>query len=124
MKIIVIDDDKAFAEVMVGMLEAEGCGSTVAQTLPYARELLLGKEAVDAIFLDIWMDEQISLGLLDELQTQAGNIPVFLMSGGGGHLSLHIAASIAEVKGIAGFLQKPVRRARIAELVSKLKGRQ
>jgi len=124
MKLVLIDDDEDFAEVISEMLKKEGCDVLVAHSVQSARELVRGEVSINAILLDVWMNRQSSLDLIDDFHKSHSHVPVVLMSGGGGPLSLDLATSIAELKGIFGFLQKPIRRERLVKLLAELKAEQ
>lgn len=121
MKTLLIDDDTDFAEVMAQMLVKEGCEVEVANSVPEVKERIENCGALDLVLLDIWLDGKSALGLIDDILTADPNVPVVMMSGGGGPLPLDVATSIGNLKGVNNLLQKPIRRERLRQLLRSLK---
>jgi len=121
MNALLIDDDTDFADVIAKMLVKEGCDVEVANSMPDARKLAGNFDRFDLVLLDIWLDGKSSLGLIDDIHSEDPAVPIVMMSGGGGPLSLDVATSIGGMKGVNNLLQKPVRRARLQELLSQLR---
>lgn len=120
-KTLLIDDDADFAEVLALMLVKEGCEVEVASSVPEAKARIGRFREFDLILLDIWLDGQSSLGLIDDIHSEDPAVPIVMMSGGGGPLSLDVATSIGGMKGVNDLLQKPIRRARLRQLLDELK---
>lgn len=122
MRALLIDDDIDFADVIAKMLVKEGCGVEVAHSMSGAKEWTGKFSLFDLVILDIWLDGLSSLSLIDDIHTECPSVSIVMMSGGGGPLPLDVATSIGSMKGVNHLLQKPVRRARLQQLLNQLRG--
>lgn len=121
MNTLLIEDDTDFADVIAQMLVKEGCDVEVINSMSAAKMLAGRFDRFDLVLLDIWLDGESSLGLIDDIHSEAPAVPIVMMSGGGGPLSLDVATSLGAMKGINDLLQKPIRRARLQQLLSKFR---
>ncbi|RBO55180.1 hypothetical protein DSD19_00050 [Rhodovulum sp. BSW8] len=113
-KVVVIDDDveilKIFPRLLAGSEFEPCCTSDVETFLERVRS-----ERPVAAIVDFWLLDNTALPLLDRLRAEGLDLPVVLMSGGGGGHSALMAETLGEVCGIVSFLHKPFRRAEVIE---------
>ena len=115
--VLIVEDNDLFSSVLSNMLKHENYGAIVAKTICEAKDLLTSNESISLILLDIWIEGSVSFPLIDFVKQHSPSTALFVMSGGGGNLSLEVASSIAEMKGISGFVQKPISRPALVEIV-------
>jgi len=123
MKTLLIEDDIDFADVISSMLTKENCDIEVAYSMLSAKDRIGHFDHFDLVLLDIWLDGESSLSLIDRIRLEDPSLPIVLMSGGGGPLSLDVATSIGSMKGVNHLLQKPIRRARLQQLLSQIRSK-
>jgi DNA-binding NtrC family response regulator len=121
MNMLLIEDDTYFADVIAQLLVKEGCNVEVINSMSAAKKLAGRLNRFDLVLLDIWLDGESSLGLIDVIHSEAPAVPVVMMSGGGGPLSLDVATSMGIMKGVNGLLQKPIRRARLQKILNQFR---
>lgn len=117
--VLIVEDDKLLATTLANMLKHEGICATEARNLSAATDFLNSDEEIDLILLDIWLEGRVSFPLIDLAKEKRSSVPLLVMSGGGGALSLEVASSIAEMKGISGFIQKPIEMSSLIETVGQ-----
>ncbi|TCP43157.1 response regulator [Rhodovulum marinum] len=108
-RIAVIDDEPEFLDLLPPLLAGSGVQVDCART-PEAFFALLAQARYDAVLVDFWLGGETSLGVLDRIAAEAGDLPVILVSGGGGGHSAEMAEALGHVSGVAVFLHKPFRR--------------
>jgi DNA-binding response OmpR family regulator len=116
-KILIIDDERDFAELIKARLEANGYAVS-AQCDPKEAEAFAVKEKPDLILLDIVMPGMDGYQLclaLEKDKTTAG-IPVILLTGK--DIDPQTAYKKGLDLGVAGFVAKPVD---IQDLLAKVK---
>lgn len=102
MKILIVDDDKKFLNVIVEVLEFEGVEVRAAENGLSAKRML-EQEAFSAVVTDLKMPGMDGLELLKWIQEEGPAIPVIMMSGYG-----EIAHAVEAMKlGAQDYIVKP-----------------
>jgi CheY-like chemotaxis protein len=115
--VLVVDDEKAIRTAVRDVLEMEGFQVAEAEDGSKAMQLV-GLQAPDLIFCDIFMPLKDGFETIRELRRQFPGIPVVAVSGGGG--SGMDVLRLARHLGAAGVLEKPLRRAEMLGLIQRL----
>lgn len=102
-KILIIEDDEVFGEVLFMHLEDRGHEPHVARTLEQGRRWLVGN-APDAILLDHQLPDGFGLNLLKEIAAQPPSPPVVMVTG----VSDNALAIDAMREGAYDFIRKPM----------------
>jgi two-component system nitrogen regulation response regulator NtrX len=102
-RILIIDDEEGIRISLRGILEDEGHLVLEASDAETGLELLK-KEAVDLVFLDIWLPDMDGLCVLDVLSARFPSVPVLMISG---HGTIETAVSAIK-KGAHDFIEKPL----------------
>jgi two-component system response regulator GlrR len=110
--VLVIDDEKDLCELISLRLDHHGFRVTTEQTARGGIEVL-EREVVDAVVLDLRLEEENGLELLDELQKRSLDLPIVILTA---HGTIETAVE-ATRRGAYGFLTKPFD---YLELVQKL----
>jgi two-component system, NtrC family, nitrogen regulation response regulator NtrX len=100
--ILIVDDEANILSSLEGALGREGYHVETTSTLAGARRLL--KETFDVVLLDVWFPEGSGLDLLPDIQANAVDTIVIMMSG---HANIDIAVQAVR-KGAYDFLEKPI----------------
>jgi signal transduction histidine kinase/CheY-like chemotaxis protein/CHASE3 domain sensor protein len=115
--LLVIEDDEAFANILLELSHEMGFQSLIASTA--AEALRLAKQYFpSAIILDIGLPDQSGLSVLDQLKrdVQTRHIPIHVVSA-------HDHAQTALSLGAVGYMVKPAKRAQLVEVLKKLEAR-
>lgn len=114
-KILVIDDDKTFATLLAGSLQAAGHAVEVAGN---GRDGigLIGSSLFDAVVTDIIMPDQEGIETIRKIRRRHPHMPIVAMSGGSATLALDLL-QIARALGANETLAKPFRP---SELIARL----
>lgn len=78
-KVLVVDDEVEFADMMRMRLEANGYDVIVANNGREALELVK-REKIDAVLLDVMMPEMDGLSVLKQIRAQDSALPVFIIT--------------------------------------------
>ena len=116
-KVIIIDDDPAFAETLRAMVNSLGHDATVSTDARSSYALDLSDD--DVIFIDVLMPNTSGLKVLDQLAQQKATCPIILMSG---HLErLEGAEKYAESLdlNLIAALEKPFRLEDIRDVLTE-----
>ena len=108
--ILVIDDDPDIVRMMTLMLEAHNFRVISAQNVDDGLEIISGSTSIDLSIIDFWLGTEPSIDLLDAIESQRPDLPVVVISGGGGGVPLEVSHSVARLSGAATFIQKPFTR--------------
>jgi DNA-binding NtrC family response regulator len=101
--VLIVDDESYVRDSLAEVASAEGLRALVADGPPAALKLL-ASEDVHAILTDLRMPLGDGLALVEDARTQAGGIPIVVLTGHGS-----VADAVAAMKaGAFDFLQKPV----------------
>lgn len=118
LRVLVLDDNEDFLDLLDDFLRAEGCRAFTARTLDEARELLKVK-TVDLALLDYNLSGgRDSLELFHQLRREAPKVKLFLVTG---YLRFHELSAFFEDALVDSVLMKPfsleqLRAAILAEL--------
>ena len=116
-KILIIDDEADFRELLVTMLESAGHEACTAADAELGLEL--SREAgIDLVILDIWMPGVDGITALKDLRAQRPALPVIVMSGGGHDVPLEHSAALADTYGAVQMLFKPFHKDELTAAVS------
>jgi two-component system nitrogen regulation response regulator NtrX len=113
--ILVIDDDDAVRKTTVGFLQARGHPTLAAPTVREGLRLFSERRPA-AVLLDLKLPDGAGIDVLRELQRQAPGTPVIVVSGYG---SVGEAVEAMRV-GATDFIEKPVSRDRLFELLDRV----
>jgi two-component system, NtrC family, nitrogen regulation response regulator NtrX len=113
--ILVIDDDDGVRKTTVGLLQARGHPTLAAPTVREALRLFSERRPA-AVLLDLKLPDGAGIDVLRELQRQAPGTPVIVVSGYG---SVGEAVEAMRV-GATDFIEKPVSRDRLFELLDRV----
>lgn len=112
-KVLLVDDEKEFLEIMSERMEARGMEVTTAQSADQALSLI-SKQSFDAIIMDFQMPEMDGMEALKAIKEKKPELQIILLTGYG-----TIEKTVEAMKvGATDFLQKP---ADIEELAKKIK---
>lgn len=112
-RIVIIDDEPAFAHTLTKMLSSLRYEITIATDASYTFDL----SDDDIVFLDVLMPDTSGLQVLDQLAIHGSKCPIVLMSGN--LESLEGAEKYAEGLNLnlVGALEKPFRLADVREVL-------
>lgn len=113
-RVLYVEDDPDYLEAVRAMLESGGFQVSAAAT---AEEGLRSfrEEPPDAVLVDMMMEEvDAGANLVRELRAAGARVPIYLLSSLGD--SLVMTRDWSEL-GVAGVLQKPVRRETLLPLL-------
>jgi CheY-like chemotaxis protein len=112
--ILIVDDERALAEVLSAILRDEGYSTLVAGNGREA-ETLLKTESVDLVLVDFMMPIMDAPELIGWMREQAAlqSVPVIIMT------SLPETTVRARARGFAAYLQKPFMIDDIADAVAR-----
>jgi two-component system, NtrC family, nitrogen regulation response regulator NtrX len=113
--ILVIDDDDGVRKTTVGLLQARGHPTLAAANVREALRLFSERRPA-AVLLDLKLPDGAGIDVLRELQRQAPGTPVIVVSGYG---SVGEAVEAMRV-GATDFIEKPVSRDRLFELLDRV----
>jgi len=102
--VLVVDDESGIRFSLKGILEDEGFSVAEAETGEAGLEYLDSGEAVDLVFLDIWMPGMDGLNVLERVKETRPDLPVIMISGHG-----TIETAVTALKnGAFDFIEKPL----------------
>jgi two-component system nitrogen regulation response regulator NtrX len=114
-QILVIDDDDAVRRVCVELLERRG-HSTLAAASVREGLRLFSETHPGAVLLDLRLPDGTGIDVLKELQRLAPGVPVVVMSGYGS-----VGDAVEAMRfGAADYLEKPVSRDRLLEVMDRI----
>jgi len=92
-KILIVDDEVDYVNMMKIRLESRGCVVMVANNGKDALDIV-EKEKPDTVLLDIMMPELDGLSVLKQIRSRNAALPVFLMTGFSNEAKKLIAANL------------------------------
>lgn len=103
-RVLVVDDESGIRFSLKGILEDEGYSVAEADSGEAALEFLDAGEAVDLMFLDIWLPGVDGLAVLERIKQDRPELPVIMISGHG-----TIETAVTALKnGAFDFIEKPL----------------
>ena len=102
-RLLLVDDDPGLLKLLGMRLVSEGYSVVTAESGPEALRVL-GREKVDLVISDLWMDEMDGLQLFSEIQKGQPGMPVIILTA---HGSIPDAVAATQ-QGVFSFLTKPV----------------
>ncbi|SBV99003.1 Nitrogen assimilation regulatory protein NtrX [uncultured delta proteobacterium] len=102
-RVCIIDDEEGIRFSLRGILEDEGYQVLEAGSAEEGLALIAG-EAVDLVFLDIWLPGMDGLAALDKIQQTNPSLPVLMISG---HGTIETAVTAIK-KGAYDYIEKPL----------------
>lgn len=117
-KILIVDDDDLFREMLQEMVTREG------YTVRVACNGQEGLEAVrswspDLLITDILMPEKDGIELITELQDQYQSLPIIAVSGGRRTISMEFNLESARLIGVRATLAKPFSREQLRKAIEQ-----
>jgi len=112
-KVLIVDDDKAFLQILAERMQNRGMEVTTAESAAVALRLL-ENEAYDAVLLDLMMPEMGGIEALQIMRRKQPEIQVIFLTG---HPSVSKGVEAMKL-GAMDFIPKPVD---MAELTEKIK---
>ncbi|MDD5687926.1 MAG: response regulator [Elusimicrobia bacterium] len=116
-KILIVDDEKEFCELLVELLHIEGYHSKYALNGQSAIKLCKSGR-FDIIFMDLLMPGIHGDELLDKIKKISPKTKVFIITGR--WLDENNKKKLVQ-KGISGYLEKPFQIEKILKILKKLK---
>ncbi len=116
-KLLVVDDDRRFLEVMTGLLTRSGFKVTPASSGTEALKILETK-SVDLVLSDVHMPNGDGLSLLDAIRVKNSTLPVVIFLTGFGEQS----AKDCMRRGAYKVLSKPCARAALLGTINAALG--
>lgn len=117
--ILIVDDDAAVLRVLTLILEGDGHQIHAADSKEAALALLEDDLPYDLFVLDFWIGKDTGLELMELLHQLQPGTPVVFLSGGNDTVALEATTALAEMKGAAEFLYKPVHSATLRKTVER-----
>jgi DNA-binding NtrC family response regulator len=112
-KVLIVDDDKAFLQILAERMQNRGMEVTTADSAAAALRLL-ENESYDAVLLDLMMPEMGGIEALQIMRRKQPEIQVIFLTG---HPSVSKGVEAMKL-GAMDFIPKPVD---MAELTEKIK---
>ncbi|MBF0550493.1 MAG: response regulator [Deltaproteobacteria bacterium] len=119
-KILVVDDDIDFREMLCFSLRKDGFDVSEASDGNQAIKLV-GSESVDLVITDLIMPNKEGVELIMELRRTMPGIKIIAMSGGG-RVSPESYLAVANALGADRTIAKPVFRDDLIKVISQLLG--
>lgn len=116
-RILIVDDDVEFATALSKILKAEGYAASVALSASEGLNLLK-KEKYELVFADLSMPGINGIELLEDIKKDNPKLPVAIITAFG---EWDAYAEAAE-KGAHSFINKPVKKEEILEVVRGVLG--
>jgi two-component system nitrogen regulation response regulator NtrX len=118
MKVLIIDDERAIRRALKEILEYENCQVLEAENGKEGLELIRSN-SLDVIFCDIKMPLVDGMELLEQVQREANEVPIVMISG---HGTLETAVQAIKI-GAFDFIEKPLDLNRILVILRNVKDR-
>jgi len=117
-RVLVVDDEPAVAEVIAAVLEEAGYTVLTARTGRDALEDAVNLD-YDLLITDVVMPEVSGWELIEAVRAQKPQVRVIAISGGGGAFTADIALDISRRRGATTLLRKPVEIDVLLDAVGK-----
>jgi FixJ family two-component response regulator len=113
--VLVIDDDEAMRKSTVGLLHGRGFKALAADSVGEGLRLFSERRPA-AVLLDLKLPDGTGIDVLRELQRQAPGTPVVVVSGYG-----RVGEAVEAMRmGAADFIEKPLARERLFEVLGRV----
>jgi two-component system nitrogen regulation response regulator NtrX len=112
--ILIIDDEEDIRFSLRGILEDEGYQVVDASDGELGLKVF-GETEPSLVFLDIWLPGKDGLSVLETMQSQAGDVPVVMISG---HGTIETAVDAIK-KGAFDFIEKPLSLEKVVVTAKK-----
>jgi CheY-like chemotaxis protein len=120
-RILVVEDDSWYLELLLEMLADDGHASTGAKDGDEALKQLQ-ESAFDLVIMDMLMPNKDGLDTITEMSRLDLSIPVIAMSGGRRSLSAEFNLEPAKELGVRATLAKPFTRVDLRAAISEVLG--
>jgi DNA-binding NtrC family response regulator len=117
-KVLIVDDDKAFLQVLSERMQHRGMEVSTAESAAVALQLL-EKESYDAVLLDLMMPEMGGIEALQIMRRKQPEIQVIFLTG---HPSVSKGVEAMKL-GAMDFIPKPVDMSELTEKIQAAKTR-
>jgi len=115
-KVLIVDDDKAFLQILAERMQNRGMEVTTAESAAAALKLL-EKESYDAVLLDLMMPEMGGIEALQIMRKKQPEIQVIFVTG---HPSVSKGVEAMKL-GAMDFIPKPVDMSELTEKIQHAK---
>ncbi|MFT6104440.1 MAG: DNA-binding NtrC family response regulator [Paracoccaceae bacterium] len=119
-RILLIEDDPAVRKFMARLLATQAHDMIEAGSIATGIALLNEDRHFDLVIVDFWLADGDAIPLLDRIQDDFPQMPVILVTGGGGHLPMETTMALAEMRGVRQVIQKPFRAAQMLDAIGAL----
>jgi DNA-binding response OmpR family regulator len=117
-KVLIVDDDKAFLQILSDRMQHRGMEVSTAESAAVALQLL-EKESYDAVLLDLMMPEMGGIEALQIMRRKQPEIQVIFLTG-----SPSVSKGVEAMKlGAMDFIPKPVDMSELIEKIQAAKTR-
>jgi len=113
-KILLIDDDEDFLEIMAERLQARGMDVTTTSS-PTEALVIIERESFDAIVIDFMMPDMLGLDALKEIRLKKPELQIILLTG---YATLETGLEAMKL-GAMSFVEKPVDLDVLTEKIKK-----
>ena len=114
-RVLVVEDDEAIRDLLVMMLDNEGCRGSGASSAAQALEMV-SKERFHLIITDLMMPDMGGYEFLRHLQAgDHRHIPVIVLTGK--HLNAGAQAELRREPNVVEYLSKPLQQAKFSAAV-------
>ena len=115
-KVLIVDDDKAFLQILAERMQNRGMEVSTAESAAEALKLL-EKESYDAVLLDLMMPEMGGIEALQIMRKKQPEIQVIFVTG---HPSVSKGVEAMKL-GAMDFIPKPVDMSELTEKIQHAK---
>ncbi|MBU0465784.1 MAG: response regulator [Proteobacteria bacterium] len=115
-KVLLVDDEKEFLEVMSERMTARGMVVTTAESADQALSII-GKESFDAIVMDFQMPGMDGMEALKAIKNKKPELQIILLTG---YATVEKTVEAMKI-GATDFLEKPADLEALAEKIKKAK---
>ncbi len=115
-KVLLVDDEKEFLEIMSERMQARGMVVTTAESADQALSII-GKESFDAIVMDFQMPGMDGMEALKAIKNKKPELQIILLTG---YATVEKTVEAMKV-GATDFLEKPADLEALAEKIKKAK---
>ncbi|MBF0271584.1 MAG: response regulator [Magnetococcales bacterium] len=119
-KILVVDDDKAFLQMVVTLLGDAGFQVGAANSGQSALRQLADDGPWDLVLCDILMPEQDGIETIQAILKANNTQKIIAMSGGGHYLPSYSALELAQAFGFVETIFKPFHEKQLLVLIDKI----